>query len=151
MQPFLQTPPYYCAGWYLTACRSRCLAPACKHTAPLPPPDAACMTAGRDGGNDAGLGAPPEAVAQQARELGVSIRHVAAVLYQRSDHTAQGEQGLVNGAGLACASIFCARPGPRIQNTYARKCKRVMGAQTSMGMEQEEQGQLLTRQSFWSF
>lgn len=68
---------------------------------------------GRNCGDDACLGAPTQGVAQQAGELGVTVGHVARVLHQGCDHTAQSEQTLVDGASLTCAAVLGTRPAGR--------------------------------------
>lgn len=71
-----------------------------------------------NGGNDAGLGAAAEAVAQQPRQLGVAVGHVRGLLHQRGDHAAERQQRLVDQPGLLCPRIH--RPRPAIpQKSYS--------------------------------
>ena len=52
------------------------------------------LHSGCDGGDDAGLGLASEGVPQKPCELGVTVRDVARVLYQRGDDATQGQQTL---------------------------------------------------------
>ena len=52
------------------------------------------LHSGCDGGDDAGLGFASEGVPQKPCELGVTVRDVARVLYQRGDDSTQGQQAL---------------------------------------------------------
>jgi len=57
-----------------------------------------------DSGEEHGVGIAAQGILEEARELGVTVRHVRGVaLGQRHDHDAQRAQRLVDDHGLLCA------------------------------------------------
>jgi hypothetical protein len=61
-------------------------------------------------GDDTRLCAATQAITQQACELGVTVGHVAAVLHEGSDHSAQRQEGLINGARFTCTPVLGSGP-----------------------------------------